>query len=126
MCLDEHRSERLPFPAVAAGPRAPPHCSSWAPQRVASYHFALAMPMPLPLSSGMTFDVSRYRTAGLFWVVETRDGRIVPGLITTIGDGDHSDIRVERADSPAVTIANGDIVAIRSALRPVADEDDDD
>lgn len=82
--------------------------------------------MPFPLSSGMTFDVSRFRTAGLFWAVETRDGRRVPGLITTIGDSDHADIRVEHVGSPAVTIANDDIVAIRSALRPVADDGDDD
>ncbi len=72
----------------------------------------------------MPFDLSRYRTAGLFWVVQTRDGRTVPGLITTIGDGDYADIRVEHPGRSAVTIANEDIVAILPP-RAFADDEDD-
>ncbi|HEX3133361.1 MAG TPA: hypothetical protein VHX44_07225 [Planctomycetota bacterium] len=73
----------------------------------------------------MPFDLSPYRTAGLFWVVQTRAGREVSGLITTIGDGDFADIRLAHGKAPAVTIANHDILTIRPGLRAVPEDDED-
>jgi hypothetical protein len=60
----------------------------------------------------MPFNLTNYRTPRVFWVVETRDGRGVPGRIVALGDGPYADIRVEDEGAPPVVIANGDIAGI--------------